>query len=75
MSDDLSFMGTYEEAQTKFLSAVDAWTELRRPVIGTRATLKKIDAREHEARFQLANAAALMAWHMRAALEAANKDN
>lgn len=60
-----SFMGTRSEAEEKFLAAVDRWHELRRPLMAPAAEHRRRDAAEHEARFQLANAASLLAWHMR----------
>jgi len=58
-------MGTMAEAQTAFLAAVDSWIALRQPMMGTAKSLRKVQALETEARFQLANASALLAWHMR----------
>ena len=58
-------MGTQEEAKIRFLAACDAWIKTRQPLMANAAAHKKRDALEHEARFQLANAALLLAWHMR----------
>ena len=65
-AEDMSFMGTMEEARAKFFAAVDLWIKLRQPLMANAAAHKKRDMSEHEARFQLANAALLLAWHMRA---------
>lgn len=58
-------MGTREAAEVQFLADVDKWIALRQPLMAPAAAHKKRDAMEHEARFQLANSAALLAWHMR----------
>ena len=58
-------MGTREEAESRFLTACDAWIETRQPLMANAAAHKKRDALEHEMRFQLANAALHLAWHMR----------
>jgi hypothetical protein len=55
-------MGTMDEAKAKFMTAVDAWLALRQPMMGTAKALRQMQARETEARFQLANAAALLAY-------------
>ena len=65
-AEDMSYMGIPEEARSKFLTAVDLWIKLRQPLMANAAAHKKRDMSEHEARFQLANAALLLAWHMRA---------
>jgi hypothetical protein len=59
------FMGTREEADARFMTACDAWIALRQPLMANSAEHKKREAREHEARFQLANAAIHLAWFMR----------
>jgi hypothetical protein len=58
-------MGTRAEVEEKFLAAVDRWHQLRQPLIAPPKEHRKRDILEHEARFQLANAASLLAWHMR----------
>lgn len=58
-------MGTREEAEAKFMAACDRWIETRRPLMANAAAHKKRDSMEHEARFQLANAALHLAWFMR----------
>lgn len=58
-------MGTREEAESRFLAACDAWIATRHPLMANAAAHKKRDAQEHEMRFQLANAAIHLAWHMR----------
>lgn len=63
-------MGTREEADARFMSACDTWIALRQPLISSAAGHKKRDMSEHEARFQLANAAIHLAWFMRRDLEA-----
>lgn len=58
-------MGTREEAEAKFMAACDRWIEMRQPLMANAAAHKKRDMNEHEARFQLANAAIHLAWFMR----------
>ncbi len=58
-------MGTRAEADARFMAACDAWIALRQPHMSNAAGHKKRDAAEHEARFQLANAAIHLAWFMR----------
>jgi hypothetical protein len=58
-------MGTREEADERFLAACDKWIALRQPLISNTAGHKKHEMNEHEARFQLANAAVHLAWFMR----------
>jgi len=58
-------MGSREEAEARFLAACDKWIALRQPLISNTAGHKKREMNEHEARFQLANAAAHLAWFMR----------
>lgn len=66
MGEDLSYMGSFEEAETAFLAAVDKWNELRQPLIAGAKEHKKRDLQEREAGFRLNNASALYAWHIRA---------
>ena len=58
-------MGTREEAEAKFMAACDRWIEMRQPLMANAAAQKKRGLNEHEARFQLANAAIHLAWFMR----------
>jgi len=59
-------MGAYKEAEARFLLACDAWIATRQPLIANAAAHKKREAEEREARFQVANAAIHLAWHIRA---------
>lgn len=58
-------MGTREAAEVRFLADVDKWIALRQPLIAPASVHKKREVMEREARFQLANSAAFLAWHMR----------
>ena len=49
MGEDLSYMGTFEEAEAQFLAAVDRWNELRQPLIATAKEHKKRELQEREA--------------------------
>ncbi|RUV65809.1 hypothetical protein EOA64_00235 [Mesorhizobium sp. M1A.F.Ca.IN.022.02.1.1] len=60
---DRGLMGTPEAARLALVAKAQAWRELRQPLIATRAEHKRIEQQEHEARFQLANAALLWLWH------------
>lgn len=62
-AEDRSYMGTPEDAKASLIEKSKAWRELRQPRMDTRAGHRKIEAQEHEARFQLANAALLWLWH------------
>jgi hypothetical protein len=64
-ADDVTVMGTYDEAEAEFMAKVDAWIACRQPVMANAATLKKLDAQEREAGFRLNNAAAVLGWHIR----------
>lgn len=64
-ADDVTVMGTYDEAEAEFMAKVDAWIALRQPIMANAAALKKRDVQEREAGFQLNNAAALLGWHIR----------
>jgi len=59
------YLGSVSEAESRFLSACDRWIAARQPLVANAAAHKKRDAEEHEARFQLANAAIHLAWFMR----------
>jgi hypothetical protein len=61
--DDRSYMGTAAAARDALLEKARNWRRLRQPMMGTRSELRAADAEEHEARFQLANAALLWLWH------------
>lgn len=63
MSDDRSIMGTAEEARAALTKRARAWRAYRQPVMGTAVQLRKHEAAEREAQFQLANAALLWLWH------------
>lgn len=56
-------MGTAESARAALLSKVRQWRTFRQPTVGTAETTRGALAREHQVRFELANAAALWAWH------------
>lgn len=58
-------MGDRKEVEAKFMAACDQWIALRQPHISNAAGHKKREMNEHEARFQLANAAIHLAWFMR----------
>lgn len=62
--EDLSYMGTREEAQAKCIEAWKRWCVYRQPHIGTAADHRKRDSAEREAQLQFANAAALLCWHL-----------
>lgn len=62
-ADDRKYMGTPAAARQALMDKARTWRALRQPVMGTRAQIKKLDAREHEARIQLAHAALLWLWH------------
>jgi hypothetical protein len=70
MTETTHFMGTRAAAEERFLAAVDRWNALRHPLIAPPAEHRKRDIQEHEARFQLANAASALAWHMREGADA-----
>lgn len=75
MDDDMSFMGTREEADARFMAAADRWIAMRQPLMANPATHKKRDIEECEARFQLANAAIHLAWFMRQTLQKPETDH
>jgi hypothetical protein len=56
-------MGNAEEARSALLAKAREWCELRQPMMATAKELRERDQREHQVRFELANAAALWAWH------------
>ena len=60
-----NYMGTIDEAKADFLAKVDRYIELRQPSMATAKEHRKREMSEHEARFQLCNAATHLAWHMR----------
>lgn len=62
-AEDRKYMGTPEEAKTALILKAHAWRELRQPRIDTAAGHRRIEAREREAQFQLANATLLWLWH------------
>lgn len=59
------FVGTREDAEVRFLKACDLWTASMQPLVAGAAEHRKRGAEEFEARWQLANAAVLLAWFMR----------
>lgn len=61
--DDRKFMGTAEDAKQALIEKARLWREYRQPLIATSKEHKRRDVMEHEARFQLANAALLWLWH------------
>lgn len=63
IEDDRKYMGTPEAARAALVEKSRAWRELRQPSMDTRAGHRKAEAKEHEARFQLANAALHWLWH------------
>ena len=63
MSDDRQYMGTPDEARAKLVDRARKWRQYRQPSMATAAEHKKRDILEHEAQFQLANAALLWLWH------------
>jgi hypothetical protein len=63
LEDDRQYMGTAEDAKTALIEKSRAWRQLRQPSMDTSAGHRKTEAKEHEARFQLANAALLWLWH------------
>lgn len=56
-------MGDPADARAALIEKSRAWRQLRQPSMDTAAGHRKTEAREHEARFQLANAALLWLWH------------
>lgn len=62
---DAAIMGTRTDAESKLCALVDQWNELRKPLMAPAKEHKRRDIAEHEVRFQIANAAALLAWHLR----------
>lgn len=62
-AEDRRIMGSTEAAKLALIDRTKEWRALRQPVMANRAALNEIDAKEREARFQLANAAALWLWH------------
>lgn len=64
MSDDASIMGTREDAERRLIQQVAVWNGLRQPLMAPAAVHRKIDRYEHEARFQVCQAAVLLAWHL-----------
>ncbi len=69
------YMGTPEEARQALIEKARAWRALRQPRMATPAEHRKEEAREREARFQLANAAVLWLWHEEQVAEAPNSAN
>lgn len=61
--NDRAVMGTPEAAKAALIDKARQWRELRQPRMDTASGHRKIEAREHECRFQLANAALLWLWH------------
>jgi hypothetical protein len=60
---DREIMGTPEEAKAALIVKTREWRELRRPRIATAREHKKINQREYQVRFELANAALHWLWH------------
>lgn len=56
-------MGSLGEAEEALKAKTAAWRKLRQPIMGTAAALRENDKLEHQARFELANAAVLWLWH------------
>lgn len=63
IAQDRKYMGTKEDARLALVEKTTAWRALRQPIMGSARIVKDIERREHEARFQLANAALLWLWH------------
>jgi hypothetical protein len=63
IEDDRQYMGTPEAAKAALIEKSRAWRQLRQPSMATAAGHRKTQAKEHEVRFQLANAALLWLWH------------
>ncbi len=59
-----AYMGTQEDALRDLLNKIRIWRGLRQPYMAPAREQRKREAAEHEARFQLANAAVLWLWHM-----------
>lgn len=62
-AEDRKYMGTPEEAKAALIEKAKAWRALRQPMMGTRKEIRDTEIKEHEARFQLANAALHWLWH------------
>lgn len=60
---DRTVMGTPEAAKAALIEKAREWRLLRQPQIATRAEIKRNDMREHQVRFELANAVLLWLWH------------
>ncbi len=59
-----AYMGTQEDALRDLLNKIRIWRGLRQPYMAPAREQRKRETAEHEARFQLANAAVLWLWHM-----------
>ena len=62
-TEDRQYMGTPAEAAEALIAKAREWRETRQPFMGTRKQHRDRDAREHQVRFELANAALLWLWH------------
>ena len=62
-SEDRALMGAPEAAREALAAKAREWRDLRQPIMATPKELKARDAREHQVRFELANAVLLWLWH------------
>ena len=60
---DREIMGTPERAYAALMEKAREWRKLRQPMMATAKELRERDKREHQVRFELANAALLWLWH------------
>ncbi|EHL99579.1 restriction alleviation protein, Lar family [Acetobacteraceae bacterium AT-5844] len=67
-------MGSPAEAARILARLTAEWRELRQPSMGTAAEQKKRDIREHNVRFEVANAALNWLWHREHAADAGRED-
>lgn len=56
-------MGSALDAKVALIEKARLWRSYRQPIMGTAKQLRAHEAREREARFQLANAALMWLWH------------
>ena len=57
-------MGSALDAKVTLIEKARLWRSLRQPIMATAKELREIEAKEREARFQLANAALHWLWHV-----------
>jgi hypothetical protein len=62
--EDMSFMGTMEDAQKKFLAAYDDNCKYGGPIVGVAKTIKEWEANRRESNNRFMTASRLLAWHM-----------